>query len=232
MPAIRNDTSQDAFVSARRVADALRSGIIPKDATFDRFLPDELRVVSGQHWTPLVVAKRVAGWFDELHVRSVVDIGSGAGKFCVAAALCGNSHYYGIEQRPRLVDAARGLASAFHVDDRVEFAVGTLGEIAAPIADAYYLYNPFGENLFGAIAQLDNDVELSDMRYDSGVAAVEELLERVPLGTCVVTFNGFGGRFPPRFHQVRVDREMPSMLRLLQKLDYDRGSPSPPAIER
>ena len=214
------------------MAEALRAGIIPKEATFDRFLPEELRVVSGQHWTPLVVAKRVAEWFDELHVRTVVDIGSGAGKFCVAAALCSTARYLGIEQRPRLVAAARDLASAFHVDDRVEFAVGALGEIAVPVADAYYLYNPFGENLFGAIAQLDNDIELSDARYDSGVAAVEELLDSAPLGTCVVTFNGFGGRFPPRFHQVRVDREMPSMLRLLQKLDYDRGTPSPPAVER
>ena len=232
MSAIRTDTDSNAFVSARRVAEALRAGIIPKEATFDRFLPEELRVVSGQHWTPLVVAKRVAEWFDELHVRTVVDIGSGAGKFCVAAALCSTARYLGIEQRPRLVAAARDLASAFHVDDRVEFAVGALGEIAVPVADAYYLYNPFGENLFGAIAQLDNDIELSDARYDSGVAAVEELLDSAALGTCVVTFNGFGGRFPPRFHQVRVDREMPSMLRLLQKLDYDRGTPSPPAVER
>jgi predicted RNA methylase len=162
----------------QRVAEALRAGRCPPDRAFDRFLPDELRVVSGQYWTPLGVAKRVAEWLDELNVRTVVDIGSGAGKFCVAAALAGHCHFIGLEQRSRLVASARTLARVFGVDDRVSFIEGAFGDIATPIADAYYLYNPFGEYRFGSRDHFDRELELSDKRHARDVAAVEDLLQR------------------------------------------------------
>jgi predicted RNA methylase len=162
----------------QRVAEALRAGRCPPDRAFDRFLPDELRVVSGQYWTPLGVAKRVAEWLDELNVRTVVDIGSGAGKFCVAAALAGHCHFIGLEQRSRLVASARTLARVFGVDDRVSFIEGAFGDIATPIADAYYLYNPFGEYRFGSRDHFDRGLELSDKRHARDVAAVEDLLQR------------------------------------------------------
>src|SRR5258708_5890262 len=104
-----------------RVADALRAGRCPPDQAFDGFLPAELRVVSHQYWTPLVVAKRTAEWLDDLNVRTVVDIGSGAGKLCVAAALACHCHFTGLERRSRLVAEARTLARVFDVDDRVNF---------------------------------------------------------------------------------------------------------------
>ena len=59
--------------------------------------PKGLRGVSGQHWTQLVVAKRAAEWLDALRIRIVVDIGSGVGKFCVAAALVGHCRFTGLE---------------------------------------------------------------------------------------------------------------------------------------
>jgi predicted RNA methylase len=205
--------------TAEELADELRAGGQPDDEAFDRFLPIRLRVVSGMFWTPVAVAARTAAWFTELGVVSVVDIGSGAGKFCVAAALGGGCRFIGLEQRPRLVAAAARLARQFRVDDRVQFIAASLDPCTAPAADAYYLYNPFGENRFGPEAHLDEDVELGEDRYRRDVAAVEELLERVPTGTYVVTYNGFGGRVPDGYDQVRVDRTLPNMLRMWQKSD-------------
>ncbi len=204
-------------LSPRRVADALQTGNCPADRAFDRFLPDELRVVSSQYWTPLVVAKRAAEWLDDLKVRTVVDIGSGAGKFCVAAALAGRCRFTGLEQRTRLVASARTLARRFEVDDRVSFVEGALGDIATPVADAYYLYNPFGEYLIGSKDPFDSGLERSDERYARDVAAVQDLLQRARIGTCVLTYNGFGGRVPPSYRQIRVDNEMPNELRLWRK---------------
>jgi predicted RNA methylase len=203
--------------AAQQVADALRGGSCPADRFFDRFLPDDLRVVSGQYWTPLVVAKRAAEWFDDLGVRTVVDIGSGAGKFCVAAALVGRSRYTGLEQRRSLVASARSLAMVFDVRDRVSFVHGALGVMAMPSADAYYLYNPFGQYFFGAHHDFDEGVEFNDTRYAHDVAAVEQLLRRAPAGTYVLTYNGFGGRVPAGYRQIRVDRKLPSDLRLWRK---------------
>src|SRR5712691_2830027 len=210
-------------LSPRRFSYSLLSGNFPADRAFDHFLPDELRVVSSQYWTPLVVAKRAAEWLDDLKVRTVVDIGSGAGKFCVAAALAGRCRFTGLEQRTRLVASARTLARRFEVDDRVSFVEGTLGDIATPVADAYYLYNPFGEYLFGSKEHFDSDVERSDERYKRDVAAVQDLLQRARFGTCVLTYNGFGGRVPSSYQQICVDNELPNELRLWRK---ERSKPT------
>jgi hypothetical protein len=203
--------------SARHVADALRARMCPSERSFDRFLPRELRSVSRQHWTPLVVALRVAEWLEDVAVESVVDIGSGAGKFCVATALASHCNFTGIEQRPRLVDAACALARIFAVDDRVRFIQGNLSECSIPEADVYYLYNPFLENLLEPDEHLDADIELSDERYMCDIDFVERLLERAAIGTYVIKYNGFGGRMPSTYDAFRVDREMPNVLRMWQK---------------
>jgi SAM-dependent methyltransferase len=203
--------------SPAQIAEALRAGSCPADRVFDRYLAYELRVVSGHYWTPLAVATRVAQWLDELDVRTVVDVGSGAGKFCIAAALAGRCRFTGLEQRPRLVSAARDLARLFEVEDRVSFVEAAFGCARSPHADAYYFYNPFGENMFGQSDHLDEDVVLSAERYRGDVAATEDFLRDVPVGTYLVTYNGFGGRVPDSYDEVRVDRDPLDVLRMWRK---------------
>jgi SAM-dependent methyltransferase len=207
----------DRGPSAAEVGRAIRSGKYPGDRVFDRFLPYDLRLVSGQHWTPLVVAQRVAKWLDLVGIRNVVDLGSGAGKFCVAAAIASRCSFTGIEQRPRFVQAARGLAHVFGVENRVEFLHGALSRDTIPTADAYYLYNPFEENLLGSDEQLGEEVELSPERYQREIAFIEGFFEEAPVGTYVIKYNGFGGRMPLSYEEVHVDREMPNVLRLWRK---------------
>lgn len=216
-------TPVDARSSPRFIVQALRSGRLPSDRVFDRFLPSELRALSGQYWTPLAVAARAAEWLDQLDVQTVVDIGSGTGKFCVAAALLADARFTGIEQRPRLVDAARQLASTFELNQRITFLHSTFGEAPIPKADAYYMYNPFGENLFGLEDRLDSDVELCGARYLRDVAAVERLLHDASVGTFLLTYNGFGGELPADYREVRVDRELPSVLRMWRKTKKARS---------
>lgn len=152
-------------------------------------------------------------------MRSVVDVGSGAGKFCVAAALCGRARFHGVEQRPRLVAAARELARVFDVGDRVTFSHAVFGPASPlPRADAYYFYNPFGENLFGPEDRLDDEVEVSEPRYVREVAAVEAMLGRAPVGTYILTYNGFGGGVPTSYATIRVDRKLPNTLRLWRRV--------------
>ncbi len=204
-------------LTPEQIGDALRAGRAPGDRGFDRFLPEDLQRLSSSYWTPLSVAVRAARWFADLDVGTVLDVGSGAGKFCVATALAGGCRVIGIEQRPRLVEAARALAELFGVEDRVSFIEGSLGEAPLPEADAYYLFNPFGENLYEADGWIAPDVELSDARYERDVSAAEAVLRDAPVGSFVVTYNGFGGRVPWYYREVRVDRELPSVLRMWQK---------------
>lgn len=202
--------------SLEEVALALRAQRCLTDVAFDRFLPNGLRSVSTEYWTPLRVAVRVAVWIEELQIGSVVDIGAGVGKFCVVGALASRCRFIGLEQRVRLVAAARSLASAFQVDERVEFLEGALGQVATPLADAYYFYNPFGENLYFD-GHLDDEVELGEARYDRDVEAAEEMLRQAPVGTYAITYNGFGGRMPASYCLVRVDRRQACELCLWRK---------------
>jgi len=204
-------------LSLRRVADLLRSGGCPDDRDFDQFLPRGLQPVSYCHWTPIAAVARAATWLNELKVRSVVDVGSGAGKFCVAAALASGCHFLGVEHRPDLVAGARLLAKRFGVQDRVCFLQEAFGDAAPPPAEAYYLYNPFEENLSDGDQSLDAKVELSDERYLRDVSAAEHWLGLAPVGTYVLTYNGFGGELPCTYEELRSERELPSVLRLWRK---------------
>jgi hypothetical protein len=209
--------------SPRCIASSLAGHEAVEDGLFDAHLPATLRAVPGVYWTPLEVAQRAAQWLDAVHARSVVDIGSGAGKFCVAAELAGHCQFIGLEQREWLVEAARDLAATFAVEERVTFVTGALGRVTLPVPDAYYFYNPFEENLFEQIGALDRQVELSLDRYHADIAATQRLLERAPLGTFALTYNGLGGPMPRSYHRVRVDSALPSVLAMWQKRAFVRG---------
>ena len=207
----------DSLAETRQIAADLADGRLPREATFDSHLPLEARALSSRHWTPLAVAVRAAEWFDEFRIRTVLDVGSGAGKFCVAAALAGHCHFTGLEQRGRLVTCARSLALSFGVQQRVHFLQGMLGGVRLPAVDAYYFYNPFEENLHGPASQIDGEVELSTERYARDLRAVRELLSAARAGSYVLTYNGLGGKLPASYQPVCVDRELPNVLRLWRK---------------
>lgn len=200
------------------VADALRRGECASDREFDRFLPTRLRVVSARYWTPLRVAVRAAVWLDELDIRSLVDIGSGAGKFCVATALMSRCAFLGIEHRKDLVATAGALAEVFGVQDRVAFVEGAFGDGPLPDAECYYFYNPFLEAMLGQEDWLDDHVEHGECRYDREILAVEHWLSQAPVGTYVLTYNGLGTELPRAYTEIRRDQSFPCNLRLYRKL--------------
>ena len=225
---VPSDAAEARRLAALDMAAALRAGRCPTDRAFDRFLPDDLRGVSGHYWTPVAAAKRAAEWLNDLKIRTVVDIGSGAGKFCVVAALVGQCRVTGLEQRRSLVASARALVQLFELRDRVSFVHGALGAMATPSADAYYLYNPFGHYFFGP-DHADPSVESSVTRQAQDVATVEALLRQAPIGTYVVTYNGFGGRGPATYTLIRVDDTLPNPLTLWRK---ERNTPRRDLVRR
>lgn len=182
--------------------------------------------MSTSYWSQLAVAACAARWLDQLGVETVVDVGSGAGKFCVATALATRCRFVGVEQRARFVTAANALAAAFGVADRVRFEHGAFGEDPVPRADLYYFYNPFGENLFPYEDRLDLEVELSSSQYVACVAAAEDMLRRAPIGTYLLTYNGFGGRVPASYSPILRERRLPCVLRMWRKtseLEHGEG---------
>jgi SAM-dependent methyltransferase len=192
-------------------------GVCPPDAAFDQFLDEPLRSLSAQHWTPLAVAAKAARWLDECNVRTVLDIGSGAGKFCVAAALASHCHFTGLEHRASLVARARVLARRFGVAARACFIRGAFGEVPLPRVDAYYLYNPFEECIVEPAQRIDASVVLGRERRARDLESLEALLARAPAGTYVLTYGGFGDLLPPSYGRLRIASGFPSELCLWRK---------------
>lgn len=203
--------------AARLVAASLRAGRTADDA-FDRFLPLELREVSAHYWTPLRAVRQAAAWLREIQVRTVVDIGSGAGKFCVAAALLTRCRFAGLEKRSSLVAAARELAGFFDVEDRVTFVTGELGATAAPAGEAYYFFNPFAEYSFYSTRFAEPGLAFTPETFARDVAAATAFLAQAPVGTFALTLNGFGGSVPAGYVQLDVARRLPGTLRLWKKV--------------
>ena len=199
------------------IISTFRSGKLPDDVSFDKFIksgagPSQL------HWTPVGVAFTVASWLKEFGASSLVDIGSGVGKLCVAAAMSGDSTFIGIEQRPHLVSVARELAKTYDVEPRVSFIEGVFGEVDTPSASAYYFYNPFGENIISRDMHIDETVELTKARYAREVSYAKQFIEDVPSGTLIITYNGFGGVMPEKLKQLKMDRSHIVPLRLFCQL--------------
>lgn len=205
------------------------SSIATSDYTIDQRLPEDLRLFSTQHWTPLHVASLAARWLEEVGAKTVLDLGSGVGKFCVIGASLTSGRYLGVEQRGRMVEIARQLARDFGVEERVEFIHGRIGEAALPPVDAYYLYNPFGENFAEEGDQIADDVELSPERFVRDIRVLKNLLAEVPAGRHVVTYHGFGGYMPPGYEEVRFSLTMYGDLRMWRRSGNESNSPPPRA---
>lgn len=189
-------------------------GVALDDAAFDALLSEHARRASSAYWTPALVALRAAEWIVEANARSVLDVGSGVGKFClVAARACPELHIAGIEHRAHLVTEASRLARQLGVADRVAFAHGTLDDVDPARFDAVYLFNPFSEHLFPSEQRLDAAVELSPERMERDVARFEAALDRMPVGAVVVTYHGFRGAIPDTFDLARWEQIGDCMLR-------------------
>lgn len=212
----------------QRAADALRAGDAGADRLFDALLPPALRDVSDDYWTPAPVVRQVAAWLRAEHIGTIVDIGSGAGKFCVALALLTPCRVIGLEHRPSLVAVARDLATRFGVGAQVTVIEGAFGAVPTPAADAYYLFNPFTEYPVASAAAAADDITFTRETWRRDVEAMTRFLAALPVDTRVVTYNGFG-RYPPRtFEQTRVDLSFRGPLRLWTK----RAAPPRPRLVR
>ena len=174
------------------VAELIRAGGDGADEALDGVFPEGFRRFRAQHATPVEVAATAAGWLAERGATRVLDVGAGAGRFCVTGALVTQMAFTGVERRPWLVEAAREVARALGAT-RASFACGDVRDADWSGHDGFYLFNPFAEH------HLDED-ECIDLAWprgrdglDADVTFVEDALADAPAGTAVVTWNGFGG---------------------------------------
>lgn len=197
------------------VRESLKRRIAVADSAFDAVYPVWAQEASSCFWTPVRVAVDAANALRRVGARRVLDVGSGVGKFSVIAGLVMGVSVTGVEHRPQLVASARQAAERYR--SPAHFVCASIEQIDPREFDAFYLYNPFEENLVGASERLDDAVLLSSERFARDVALVERWLEEAPVGTSLVTYNGFGGCVPASYRMTSSRPSGGHFVRLWRK---------------
>jgi len=187
-------------------SDTLNISYFRKDAAFDTLYPPHIRDLSQLHWTSLDIALEASNFLASPGAR-VLDIGSGVGKFCIAAAVYHpDTQFFGIEQRKELFTFAKSAQEAIGVEN-VHFSYGNLMDLNYENYDHYYFYNSFYENIEPG-SRIDYSVNASFELYNQYTWYVHEMLSNRPAGTKLVTYH-------------TQDKQIPSSYKLIEN-SYSR----------
>jgi len=160
-----------------------------------------MRKLSGTHWTPVAVAKKAVDFLVAGPHTKVLDLGSGAGKFCIVAAMNSPALITGVEQRENLVVLSRKLAF-LHKLENVKFMCKDMKEVDFNKFNAFYFFNSFGENI-DLTDRLGKQDSINDDLYKENGEFLQGALDEVSIGTRVVTYCGEGGIIPESYTLVK-----------------------------
>ncbi len=159
------------------------------DEEFDSQYPLKTRKVSGTHWTPVDIAKKAISFLRDQGCTSVLDLGSGAGKFClVAAAVCPDIQVTGVDQRRNLIQNSRKISERSGLKN-LTFIQGDLNQLDFRPYDGFYFFNSFEENINPKDA-LDSEQGLDLFQYQMNIELLKTKFDQLPKGTCIVTYCG------------------------------------------
>jgi SAM-dependent methyltransferase len=173
------------------------------DDKFHNLYPFHIQKLADKHWTPLKVAKYAAEFLVPEDGAKVLDIGSGAGKFCLAASYYKpNGLFYGIEQRKDLLDCA--VEAEYKLDlNNLSFIHGNFTQIDFKQFDHFYFYNSFYENIEGT-AKIDHKIQYSLSLYNYYNSYLFNQLEKMPVGTRVATYHTWENQMPPEYYILKT----------------------------
>jgi SAM-dependent methyltransferase len=194
--------------------------------------PERYRSLARLFWTPERVAREAAAFLAGApragrRGARVLDVGSGGGAFCLAAALASGRRvrtgrvrqpsresaaieplplFVGVEHSRELHGVAQAAARRLRVSSsRARFVHGRAFALGWSRFDAFYFHNPFF------------DVRGTARAYRAAVAEARRRLARAPAGTRVATYFGLGGPLPASYRLVRRLRSGGDWLELWEK---------------
>lgn len=171
------------------------------DIKFNQIYPASIRILDQRHWTPLCVSRKAAGFLTAENNVSILDIGSGVGKFCLSAAYYKpDAYYFGVEQRKNLTQIAENARATLR-QDNVSFFDGNFTQLNFNTFDHFYFYNAFYENLSGT-EKIDDTIDYSMELYNYYNRYLYKQLELKPAGTRLATFHSLEYEIPPGYHVV------------------------------
>lgn len=174
------------------------------DAQFHHLYPTYIQELAQKHWTPLNVVKKATNFLAAKSGARILDIGSGAGKFCIGGAYYNsNAVFYGIEQRKDLVFYA-DMANEMLGLTNVNFICGNLTNLNFRQFDHFYFFNSFYENIPGT-NKIDDKVAYSITLYNRYYRYLYAQLEDMPAGTRLVSYYCLEEEAPKGYYLVGTD---------------------------
>jgi len=171
------------------------------DEQFNYLYPVPVRQLAAKHWTPLHITWSIAQYLAPGDNTRVLDIGSGVGKFCLAAAWCMPTAFFtGVEQRKDLVAHADSAQAILKLEN-VEFIHKNFTRLDFDRYDHFYFYNSFYENLVDT-EKIDDSIAYSPELYDYYNRYLYKKLDGRPAGTRLVTYHSLEAEIPPTYHLV------------------------------
>lgn len=171
------------------------------DQQFNQLYPLPIQQLADRHWTPLAVVKKAAAFLAASDHAKILDIGSGAGKFCLGAAYYNPfANYFGVEQRGHLIHHANTARELLGIKN-AHFFHGNFTQLDLADYDHFYFYNSFYENLSGT-DKIDDSIAYSGELYNYYHRYFYKQLDRKPAGTRVASFHSLEDEMPPGYHIV------------------------------
>jgi len=170
------------------------------DTSFNELLPGYLKFAARLYFTPIEVAKKAAEWLTENNEKRILDIGSGVGKFCIAAASHVDSHFYGVEYRKSLVQVGKHIAKHYQLNN-VTLLNANILDIDFSNYDGFYIFNPFYENL-EKTKRLNDEVKLKAELYQVFLKYTDDQLDKAKVGTKLVTYHGNNFEVPNSYVKI------------------------------
>jgi len=175
--------------------------LFSSDTQLHRLYPESIQLLATRHWTPLDIARKAAQFLATEKGAKVLDIGSGAGKFCLAAAYFKPTvEFYGVEQRRHLVDHARAAREILGLPN-VHFLHQNLTQLDFKQFDHFYFYNSFYENLADT-EKIDDSIACTPHLYDYYNRCLYRKLNELRTGTRVATFHTIENKMPGAYHMI------------------------------
>ena len=169
-----------------------------KDSDIDYLYPLHIRRLAQRHWTPVNVSQPAAKFLAQQYGAKILDIGSGVGKFCLAAARSKpDCYFYGVEQREQLIEHAE--RAKYEMDlHNVSFIHANMKEVDFGDFDHFYFFNAFYEHLDNTV-RIDECTTFSIKLYNEYTNYLFEQLMHMRSGTRLATYYARREQIPPSF---------------------------------
>ncbi|HMG16708.1 MAG TPA: methyltransferase domain-containing protein [Saprospiraceae bacterium] len=192
----------------------ISSNINIEDNEFDLIFNKDTQIEAEMNFTPFLVAKMAAHYLANKKGTRILDIGAGAGKFCLIGSACTEANYIGVEQKQSLCNEANRIILQYHLSN-IEFIHSNITSISFIEYDAFYFYNSFHENI--CLLESDNDTShLNHEFYDKYSFYMKDQLDAMPIGTKLVTYFSYLKEVPASY-EVKFS-EFEGKLKMWEKL--------------